>query len=54
MFLFGSLRFRGQGCSMQQFLSVMPTKCLTGSWANPAYSSLTSFKAQRLDCSQGT
>lgn len=41
MFLFGSLLFRGQGCYLQQFLSVMPTECLTGNLANPAYSSLT-------------
>lgn len=42
MFLFGSLLFRGQGCHLQQFLSVMPPKCLTDNLANPTYSSLMS------------
>lgn len=42
MFLFSSLLFGGQGRYLQQFLSVMSPKCLTGNLTNPAYSSLTS------------
>lgn len=33
--------FSTQGCCLQQSLSAMPTKCLTGNLTSPAYSSLT-------------